>query len=367
MAYLSPQYKHDLFISYSHGDVEQNGMSQLAAWSQDFAKTLESELRLDPKFVNAGVFFDASRRPEQGLDRMHPLADAIRQNVKDTGLLLILMSPHYVRSSWCRTERELWSELHGPSGNFWNRTLVARIWPTQDTEWPKELRDSEGHPPLGIWCHTRLKSGSGVRPFRWNGRTDEINEYTDAVMEFVTTITRRLDELQAQLEAQKKAQEEAKRLGADEGQALYLHCREVYREAWIEAYGALNNLGYIVTPAQPEQLPDSPERMRAISQERVSLLSECDALLLLGTKDGFALDGDMLSVGRQTRNLARARSEKLLPCAVLDKSGGSIATEQRLAAARKMNIGWIDGLAPDWQDRLRLWLQGMRSKLDAVA
>jgi hypothetical protein len=88
---------------------------------------------------------------------------------------------------------------------------------------------------------------------------------------------------------------------------------------------------------------------------------------LLGTEDGIALDGDMLSVGRQSRNVGRARSGKLLPCAVLDRSGGSAATEQRVAAARKLNIQWIDGSGTDWLQRVRVWLLEMRAKLDVAA
>src|SRR5437879_2338740 len=69
MAYLSPDYAHDVFISYSHGDIDNTGMSDLKAWSQEFARRFESELRLDPKFKNAAVFIDENKRVEHGLDR----------------------------------------------------------------------------------------------------------------------------------------------------------------------------------------------------------------------------------------------------------------------------------------------------------
>jgi hypothetical protein len=67
MAFLSPDYVHDIFVSYSHGDYDGDGTSELAAWSQQFAERLEKELRGDPRFVTAAVFIDKSKRVEHSL------------------------------------------------------------------------------------------------------------------------------------------------------------------------------------------------------------------------------------------------------------------------------------------------------------
>ena len=368
MGYLSPDYTHDIFISYSHGDSRGTGSSQLKTWSQEFAARLQGELSIDPKFKNVAVFIDANKRVEHGLDPTLPLTAEVRKGIQSSALLTILMSPQYVQSDWCRDERGWWLEANGQNGEFWGRTFVARIWPIDDdAQWPNELRDERGHPPLGYWYYSRQDIGAGVRPFGWNGRTTDNNEYTEALLNFVTAVSRRLIDMKAKLDERRRMQEEAQRLGADDGQVLYLHAREAHRAPWRDVYDVLSGAGYVVTPAQPEPTTDTPEQMRQASQERLRHLVECDALLLLGTEDGFALDGDMLSVGRQTRNVGRARSGKLLPCAVLDRSGGSTATEQRIAAARRLNIGWIDGSVADWTQRVRQWLQDMRTKLDAAA
>ena len=367
MGYLSPDYVHDIFISYAHGDYGNDGTSELAAWSQEFAKRLQSEFRVDPKFKQVSVFIDTNKRVEHGLDRTAPPTEALKRSIEGTAVLSILMSPQYAASSWCRDERTWWIGANGQNGEFWSRTFIARIWPTEDAEWPSELRDSRGAPPIGFWWHSREDLGFGTRPFGWGERTDDKNEYTKAILNFVTAIAGRLVEMKARLEERRKVQEEAQRLGAEDGQVLYLYAREAHQQAWQETYDALNNAGYFVTPAQPEPVTDTPQKMRQASQKRIEQLVSCDALLLLGTDDGIALDGDMLSVGRQSRNVGRAQSGKLLPCAVLDRSGGSTATSQRKSAARKLNIEWIDGSSEGWQQRLRGWLQDMRTKLDTAA
>jgi len=358
MAYLSPDYRHDMFVSYSHGDPEGTGTSSLRTWSQNFASRLQSAVRETPKFKDFAMFIDANKRVEHGLDRTLPLSENIRESLERSALLTIVMGPHYLDSGWCRDERERWLDHHKEHAG---RVFVVRIWPTGDKKWPAELCDLNKNPPLGFWFYSQPGEGEGegydVRPFHWDERASDKTDYTNAVLQLAAALGRRLDELRKALDDRRRREEEAKRLKAETGQSLYLCARETHQELWREAHDALGRAGYVVTPAQPEPTGNTPKRIREINEERVNQLIECDALLLLGTKDGFALDGDMLRVGRQRRNLARDRSERLLPCAVLDKSGGSVATEPRLSNARKMDIDWIDGRDSGWPQQLRSWLQ----------
>jgi hypothetical protein len=364
MGYLSPDFTHDVFISYSHGDSGGTGSTPLKAWSQEFAAKLQGELSVDPRFKDVAIFIDANKKVEHGLDPTLPLTQEVQKGVQSAALLTILMSPWYLQSGWCRDERGWWLEASKQNGGFWGRTFVARIMPINDADWPNELRDERGIPPLGFWYHSRP---DGSRPFGWNGRTDDNNEYTKALLDFVTALSRRLLDMKAKIDERKRQQDEAQRLGQDQGQTLYLYARSAHRELWGQVHNELSNAGFFVTPAQPEPPIHTPDQMRQISEQRLIHLVECDALLLLGTEDGIALDGDMLSVGRQSRNVGRARSGKLLPCAVLDRSGGSAKTDQRVAAARKLNIHWIDGSGADWLQRVRVWLLEMGAKLDAAA
>ena len=97
-----------------------------------------------------------------------------------------------------------------------------------------------------------------------------------------------------------------------------------------------------MVPSEPDPVERDPTRAREIAERRVETMSGCDALPLLGADDGRALDADLAQIGRQERQLARARSGRLLPCAVLYTAGPVIATPRRKAAARALNIDWID-------------------------
>jgi hypothetical protein len=123
----------------------------------------------------------------------------------------------------------------------------------------------------------------------------------------------RLTALQMQLEERRRVQKEAQRLEADGGQYLYLYARKEYEVDWKDRYEGLIQAGYGVTPNEPEPKAETPEQMLEISQERERQLRDCDALLLVATKDGYKLDDDMLSVGRQARSLARDRTKNCCP------------------------------------------------------
>ena len=64
--------------------------------------------------------------------------------------------------------------------------------------------------------------------------------------------------------------------------------------------------------------------------------------MLLGSPDGRAIDADLIVVGKHDRNSARARSNRWLPCALLDATGAAVATPVRRAAARAMQTDWLD-------------------------
>jgi len=109
-----------------------------------------------------------------------------------------------------------------------------------------------------------------------------------------------------------------------------------------------------------------PGRAREVAERRVETLSGCDALLLLGANDGRALDADLVVIGRQDRHLARARSHRLLPCAVFDTAGAVIATPRRKTMARALDIDWIDTTEASWTPDVASWLVEASADVERV-
>src|SRR4051812_12068392 len=100
MAYLSRHgYHHDIFVSYSHGDVEGSGHSLLKTWTKQFFELLRENLALSLERAPS-MFFDEGSHPAEAVDPLAPLNEHLTKAVEGSALLQVLMSPHYLRSTW---------------------------------------------------------------------------------------------------------------------------------------------------------------------------------------------------------------------------------------------------------------------------
>src|SRR5262245_44969734 len=102
MAFLSPHYSLDAFVSYSHGDPRRLGdSSPLKRWSLALIKALRDDiLALSTEFDELEIWCD------EQIDPTAKLTETLRDMVRSAAILIVLMSPRYLRSSWCRDERE---------------------------------------------------------------------------------------------------------------------------------------------------------------------------------------------------------------------------------------------------------------------
>lgn len=364
MSYVGEPFAHDLFVSYSHGD-DGSGGAYLQPWSAAFAKELERELRADRKFRSAlSLFLDEDHRPGRGVDPLAPLTEQLQRQIEAAALLVVLMSPDYLASAWCSDEREWWlahqAALGLPSAE---RIAAVRIWPTEEP-WPAALADSRGHPLVGFTFYAA--DGVPPRPLGWTELPGPFGtEFRKALLDLVGRLYPKLEAMKARADELRRARDEAVRLAQAGGQLLYLHGRADHARAWEAAGLALTDSGFAVVPGEPDRVDSDPARQQALRERRVETLAGCDALLLLGTEDGRALDADLVVVGKHDRQSARARSHRLLPCGLLDTVGATIATAVRRATARIVQADWIDGTPPDWTPNVRRWLaeKGVRAEL----
>ena len=186
------------------------------------------------------------------------------------------------------------------------------------------------------------------QPHEWPDPTGAKGPFREALLDMVGRIWQTPRRRQGATRGTAAAQSRGDRLAAASGRVIYLHARQTHAEVWERAGDALVQRGFVVVPPSPTRSSAIPIARATIAEHRVETLSGCDGLLLLGADDGRALDADLVVVGRQDRQLARARSQRLLPCAVLDTAGPVIATLRRKAMARALDIDWIDTTQVIW-------------------
>ena len=355
MTYLAPEFMHDVFVSYAHGDADSSGNSPLKIWSRAFARELELELRTMPGLKNSSVFLDDSDRAGHSLDSNDPLTQQLRSAAARSAFLLSLLSPHYLASPWCKDERMWWLKeaAANPMPENSNRLFVARIWPTGDSTWPSELCDERENPMLGVWFHKRpgdeLKSRPWVDPTR-------NEEFRSALVDLAGQIGGRMRKLEEALVRKRQAAANVAKLGEPSGQMIYVHARVRDEERWEKTKRELHEAGYIVMPPGPEPECQNPQEANVVAGELVRILSASDALLLVPGDNPLSLASDLAVVGYQWRNSARALARRPLPCAVVD-SGQIAGDKQRLKrSAESLRIHWIDAAVASWTENVKSWL-----------
>ena len=358
MSYVGAPFEHDIFVSYTHGDVSGDGESLLKQWSQSFARALGRELQALPNFGSVDLFLDEGARQEQSVDPMARLSEQLQQHVAKSAIVTALVSPQYLGSRWCEKERTWWSEhqveLQLP---FDTRLALARIWPLGDRDtWPALFLDREGNPLVGFCFYDKANAELRPQPYEWpEVERNSKGPFRDELLNMVGWLRVKLNDLKARLAERERAREEAKKLSGG-GQLLYLHCRADQLDSWGTVVAKLQQNDFAVMPSEPEVIDRDPAHQEERKRTRLQIMQGCDALLLLASADGRAVDADLVVIGRQERQLARAASKRLLPCALLDVVGQPIATAQRKGNARALQVDWIDGTAGSWVPDVQRWL-----------
>jgi hypothetical protein len=361
MSYVGPPFEHDIFISYGRGDEHGTIPSGMDEWSAAFAAHLQKHLlehkrfREDPK-RRVSVYFDAAKAPGQGVSGLAHLTPQLQGAAEGAAMLTILMSLDYLDSTWCEQERNWWRDKQLALAESPDKRIsVAKIVPTGKTEWPDLLQDSSRQPLPGFLFYDTTLPEKTALPFGFPAPNPGVEPYRDVFFKLVTALWNQLDEMRERLDRRKAQEDDVARL-ASSNPKVYLHGSELRRKAWEKAHDTLSNDGFEVWPASPDPFLRDPQAQDDLFRERVQIVGDCDALLLIGTPDEPALDSDLYNYGRRVRESARARGERSLPCGLLNTVGPAIETDRRRRLTTTTSVDWIDGTLDPWTPNLRTWL-----------
>jgi hypothetical protein len=231
MSFLGEPFKHDLFVSYSHGAFAGNHDADLKLWSQKFAEELRAEVAGSDEFDDISVFLDESERADETVDRTKQLTGQLRERVLNSALFTLLMTPQYLKSKWCLQEFDWWCEKHHPDTlGAGGRIFICRVRHSDETTWPEPIKDT-----VGYFCYNRDKDQDKARPFTWKGSTRDHDDYVDVLIEVSGEMMQRLRAIKAVLDERRRQEEQARKYAAENGQVLFLHGRPNAAAAWHDA------------------------------------------------------------------------------------------------------------------------------------
>src|SRR5690349_2644630 len=134
-----PNAGHDIFVSYGHGAPSDGiGGDPVSRWSQQFKTDLREEIlaRMGTKDCDLiDIWMDGQ------LTGHHPITERLRADVQGSALLLIIMSPQYLNSYWCKEELRWFTESPLSFRSSKDSVFVVRAISTDEAAWPEALRD----------------------------------------------------------------------------------------------------------------------------------------------------------------------------------------------------------------------------------
>jgi len=127
MAFLSSNgFDFDIFVSYAHVDDEMPLQSNPQGW----VTTLTSHLKnkLDQKLGRHEAY---ALWMDQELRGGQPITPNILAKVQRSAILLVVLSPGYVASEWCRRELDTFAIARGSkiSESYFDRDVENDRWP----------------------------------------------------------------------------------------------------------------------------------------------------------------------------------------------------------------------------------------------
>jgi hypothetical protein len=139
-SYLAPYFDHDVFMSYAHGRLPGEAYAPLRSWSQKFIDLLRADIYALQPELSAVRFWD-----DRNVDPTAALTQDIKEKVERSGVLLIMMSPRYLASDWCKNELHWFKVQFEGRHRSPGRVFVVRAVSTNTDLWPDFLKDESGH------------------------------------------------------------------------------------------------------------------------------------------------------------------------------------------------------------------------------
>jgi TIR domain len=352
MAFLSPFFEYDVFVSYSHGKAPGASDSPLLRWTHALIRELEQEVHA------VGTEFDSLQIwRDEHIDPTIHLTDELRGKVTSSGILMIVMSPRYLGSSWCKDELEWFRQQVSERAREQGRIFVIRALQTDEKDWPEFLRDDRGYALVGFRFHDPQDS----MPYCWR-ETQVTNEaYARQLWQLQMALTKRLRELRTNAAQRQKLQAPSV-VGPEAGpRRIYLHARAEYAPVNDEVRRILTEDGIAALIAASDPGRDMADWTRE-SRMRVETARRCEALAMVRADGDERFVGDLLEIGVDERTRIESARGAPLPCAVLDRSGQSLPFD-----VSPFKIERFDICSDDWRGKFRGWLDQARQQPTSVS
>jgi hypothetical protein len=270
MSYL-PGFTNDIFISFAHTD-------NLGGWVEQFQKELTIRLAQ----IDAAVTIWRDSKP-RGTD---DFSEDISEQLKNSAILVSIVSPSSIRSRWCQDERQKFEQFAALNGGFRvGKTLRA-------VKVVKTPLDHDAHREI-------FKDTLGFEFYERDAQTSRFDEFDLTSPQFRA----KLDDLAQDI---KQALNAVGRLGAPGSEKLNVYVAPTstdLHESRQTIVRQIEDWGYNVLPATPLPLDSASFRSMTNTALEKSVLS----VHMISSQRGLIPEEEDKSIVALQYQLAQAR------------------------------------------------------------
>jgi hypothetical protein len=283
-------YSHDVFVSYAHGPEARGRYSGerhnlLSEWTRRFVDDLIAQIDFNLSQVES----EGDEKPhvkffmDPDLESSGSFTESLRDKAQGSALLLVVMSPVYLKSSWCLSEIDWFASAaagENPELRCFSRIFVARILPTDHTTWPNGLKDEFGRSIWGHFFHSKNERDQQVVPYGWPSPDKAVREYWSEIIRLAGEMTAKLRRLkEVERRSASKPTTEAKSVAVEPAvgrQVLLGYMHDTLIPVRAELRRELTKLGLQVLPPENDDAWDEP----SLRQRLDTYLDQADVMAL---------------------------------------------------------------------------------------
>lgn len=131
---------YQVFVSYAHADNESLDKGE-PGWVSFFVDKLQRATARHPGGAHVEFWMDHRLEPQR------QVTEELRKRIRDSVIILALISPRYMESKWCQLEMATFvAEVGG--GVSAARVFMVEVLPTEREHWHTAVRDLS---PVKLW------------------------------------------------------------------------------------------------------------------------------------------------------------------------------------------------------------------------
>jgi hypothetical protein len=264
--------RYRIFVSYAHVDDRVLPEAD-AGWVTRLVDNVKVMLPQELGRDECDLWLD-----RLALTPNDPLTAQIVEAVQSAHLLLVILSPGYIASSWCSKERNEFLQVVGGPGK--SRTFLVKKQPVEETKRPEELRDLKG---LDFW--TMKEGGDAPRTLGFpvpDPKNPEDRMYYEKIKDLCVALAK---ELRRQSGITPERNRKSARIAVGNGKlegtpvAVYLAPVNYDLEVtWESTQRYLDQVGVKVLPESAHSYVLNPESFREAAEKH---LKECGVFIQL--------------------------------------------------------------------------------------